>query len=292
MTRLLRTAMAASTCAGVILTLAACSTTQPHDAPAAASELAHIHALSESTEGALLVASHNGIYEVTTGEAAEIAGPIGEIAFDSMGFVAAGDTWYTSGHPGESSPRDFAAPNLGLLKSEDRGKNWTRVSLAGEVDFHSLTASPADSKRLYGIRTDSQEIQISTDGGVSWKPGASLVARALVADNNPDIVYATTENGLAISSDAGATFSIATDAPPLFLLAADPTRGGSLVGIDTSGTVWEQQSDRDWVSGGTIDGIAQALTVTSKGSLVLALEHGIVTSDDLGETWSTIVDIG
>lgn len=293
MTGIRRKVLAAASCAVVIITLTSCATNEPHDAPASASDLAHIHALSESADGTLLVASHTGIYKVTTdGADTEISGPIGGITFDSMGFVAVGDTWYTSGHPGDNSPQDFAAPNLGLLKSEDRGQNWTSVSLTGEVDFHSLTASPTDPSRLYGIRTDSQEIQISKDGGVSWQLGARLVARTLVADRNPDFVYATTENGLAMSSDAGATFTVQDNAPPLFLLTADPSRGGNLIGIDTSGTVWEQEGDGKWISGGTTDGVAQALTVTAEGTLVLALEHGILTSNDLGETWRTIVDVG
>lgn len=277
---------------GSVIVLAGCTAAESQDNHAASAEIDHIHALSTTTDGVLLIGSHNGIYQVDySGDDSAATGPVGGANFDSMGFVATDRVWYTSGHPGPESPEIFAAPNIGLLKSTDEGQTWTSVSLSGEADFHSLTASTGDVERIYGLRTDAQEIQVSRDGGTTWQAGASLMARMLLADENPDIVYATTDRGFAVSTDAGASFEVQEDAPPLLLVAADPSRGGNLVGIDTTGTIWQQQGDLSWVSGGTVEGVAQALTVDPDGTIVLALEHAILSSTDYGQSWKTLVEI-
>ncbi|GAB2528393.1 F510_1955 family glycosylhydrolase [Paramicrobacterium agarici] len=275
-----------------VIALAGCTAAKSQDDHAASADIAHIHALSAAEDGTILVASHSGIFRVDdSGDEPVIEGPLGGVPFDAMGFVALDGNWYTSGHPGTGAPENFEAPNLGLLASEDDGKTWMNVSLSGEADFHALTASPGDPDRLYGLRTDMQAMQVSNDGGATWSSGASLVARNLLADNNPEIVYATTEDGLARSTDGGKSFTLDEDTPPLVLIAADPSRGGGLVGIDTAGTIWHKQGDGTWVSGGIVEGVPQALTVASNGTVIVALEHGILTSDDFGESWTTLVDI-
>ena len=263
---------------------------------AAPSVFEHIHALSPGeNSGELLVATHEGLYEVVvasdgTGTA---NGPVGGLDFDPMGFTVSGDTAYASGHPGPTTPDSFGSPNLGLIVSTDRGQSWDNVSLTGQTDFHALTVSPpvkdGSAARIFGIDSSKSTIQRSLDGGTTWTDGAELVARDILVDpTDPGTIYATTEKGLAQSSDDAASFAILSQAPALYLLGADNVTG-ALAGIDTTGAVWTEDDTDTWVRGGTVSGTPQAVAVSGE-RLYVADDRGIAFTDDDGTTW-TVVDL-
>jgi len=256
----------------------------------------HIHALTvDPDNGDLLVATHEGLYEVVVASdgTATFDGPLGGLDFDPMGFTLSGDTAYASGHPGPTTPASFGTPNLGLIVSTDRGKSWSNVSLTGQTDFHALAVSPPTNDgspaRIFGIDSSKSIVQRSLDGGTTWTDGAELVARDILVDPaNPDTIYATTEKGLAVSSDDAATFTILPQAPALYLLSANSLTN-ALAGIDTTGAVWTQDDTDTWVRGGTVSGTPQAVAV-SGDRLYVADDRGIVFSDDDGESW-TVADM-
>ena len=210
----------------------------------ASSLFAHIHALTVGADnGDLLVATHEGLYEVAVASDGTVTadGPVGGLDFDPMGFTFSGDTAYASGHPGPTTPDSFGSPNLGLIVSTDRGQSWANVSLTGQTDFHALTVSPpakdGSAARVFGIDSSKSTIQRSLDGGVTWTDGAELVARDILVDPaNPGMIYATTEKGLAVSSDDAASFRVLSQAPDLYLLGANSATS-ALVGIDTAGAL-------------------------------------------------------
>jgi len=254
----------------------------------------HIHALTvDPNNGDLIVATHEGLYElvVTSDGTSTADGPVGELDFDLMGFMVSGNTAYASGHPGATTPDSFGSPNLGLISSSDRGKTWTNVSRTGQTDFHALTVSPpgedGSAARIFGVDSSKLAIQRSLDGGNTWTDGAEIVARDIVADPaNPGTIYATTEGGLAISSDNASSFAIVPGAPALYLLSISSDTK-VLAGIDTSGMVWKQDSTDEWVRGGKVSGTPQAVTVFGK-RLYVADERGIAFSEDDGASWTVI----
>jgi len=288
--------------AGVVLAvtaalLAGCSTGDgdsanvPVVAPPA---FEHIHALTvDPNNGDLIVATHEGLYELVVGSdgATTADGPVGGLDFDLMGFTLIGNTAYASGHPGATTPDSFGTPNLGLISSTDRGKTWANVSRTGQADFHALTVAPSgedgSAARIFGLDSSKLAIQRSLDGGITWTDGAELVARDIMADPaRPGTIYATTENGLAVSSDNASSFEIVPGAPALYLLTISSDTH-LLSGIDTSGMVWKQNSADEWVRGGKVSGTPQAVTVFGN-RLYVADDSGIAFSDDEGTSWTVI----
>jgi hypothetical protein len=273
--------------AAATMLLAGCSpTATPAASPSgtATPVFEHIHELvPDASDGTLLVATHEGLYRLTIDAAgtATAAGPIGGLDFDPMGFTIAGGIAYASGHPGPTTPSTFGSPNLGLITSTDIGESWTNVSLTGQTDFHGLTVNDnGGSPRVFGYDASAGRVERSLDGGMSWIAGAALSARDILAVG--DQLYATTPDGLAISEDDGATFTVDPDAPSLFVIASDDS--GTLAGVDTTGTLWTRSAGQDWVHGHTVDGTPQAFAV-SVGRLYVADDRGIAYTEDAGATW-------
>lgn len=265
--------------------LAGCSAgeTPPPPAETHATSLEHIHELEALDDNLLLVATHNGLYEVTVGSdgGATATGPVGGLDFDPMGFTIVGDTAYASGHPGPTTPDTFGTPNLGLITSTDGGETWTNVSLTGETDFHGL-AVQADGPEVavFGLDPSAPYLQRSLDGGNTWTDGAELLARDILTAGEQ--LYATTEQGLAVSDDKGMTFAVDPDAPMLYLVAAD--QSGALAGVDVSGVLWKREAGADWVSGGSVVGVPRALELHGE-RVYVADDRGISFTEDLGANW-------
>ena len=286
----LRTTMVLAGTAVTVLALAGCSL--PNSAAPAPEKTGvafeHIHELAVShADGSLLVATHEGLYRLTVSSAGEASatGPVGGLDFDPMGFSIAGDIAYASGHPGPTTPDTFGTPNLGLISSADGGTTWTNVSLTGKTDFHGLTVMTGNgaADRVFGMDSSRQQIQRSMDGGRTWSDGATLVARDILAVG--DSLYATTQDGLVVSTDNGTTFTVDATAPALYLVAAD--RAGTLAGIDTSGNVWMHAAKETWTKSGRVSGTPQAFTVDGN-RLYVADDRGISVTDDAGATWTVL----
>src|SRR6266853_4396434 len=97
--------------------------------------LMHVHGLAYSSDGKqLFIPSHHGLAIYSAGRWSKAPGP----EHDFMGFSAARDALYSSGHPAQGS--SLRNP-FGLLKSRDGGKTWEHLGLTGEADFHVMTAS-------------------------------------------------------------------------------------------------------------------------------------------------------
>ena len=301
--------------AGLIV-LTGCSANDPDSAAvspradSAANAFEHVHGLgADPLTGDTYAATHQGVWLIPTGvlpdtyltgaprgnatQPLQIAG----LAQDTMGFtVAAPGQLLASGHPDPAEPSDLALPNLGLISSTDGASSWTSLSLAGKTDFHDLDAVPLDDGplRVYGYDAGAGAISISDDSGLTWKAGAELALRDLSADSaQPDRLYATTADGVMVSTDAGRTFTALTGAPALLLLdTVDANAGGGLVGLDPSGTVWRQDSET-WTQTGTTGRAPEAFTVVDGSSpwILVADATGIAASNDYGNTWTALVTL-
>ncbi len=296
--------MALATSVGALtlgLSLAGCATAVPTATERAAPKadtLDHIHGFGiDSTSGAAFVASHNGVFELPTlgsspTPASELGEPIGGRAQDTMGFTMDGPKMFASGHPDPAE--QSSTPNLGFITSTNGGETWDTISLGGEKDFHDIEVMRDDTGALevFAVDSSTSQITISRDGGASWKPGAELAVRDLAADPVAGVVYATSENGLAVSSDGGTTFEVDPEAPLLYLIDwVDGPSSEGLVGIDLEGGVWTRLGAEDWTKSGSVEGDVQAMTYSASPDpvLLVADARGIVVSDDFGSTWQTVV---
>ena len=200
---------------------------------------------------------------------------------------------FGSGHPDPAEEPAVSPPNLGLITSSDNASTWETISLRGQTDFHDLAVAPdGNTTRIYGYDESAGTVSISRDGGSTWAAGATLALRDLSVDPTmPSTLYATTADGLAVSTDSAQTFTLVPGAPPLYLLDSLDEKAGGLIGVTVDGTVWVQSGSKPWTSTGTIEGETEALTyaATPMSRLVVASGRGIMASDDLGKTWRDVV---
>ncbi len=297
-----------------LIALSGCSASGPDSAVPTAdtapveSAFEHVHGLgADPLTGNTYAATHHGVWLIPTNvlpdtyltgapradttQPTQIAG----LGQDTMGFtVAAPGHLLASGHPDPTEPNDLRLPNLGLISSTNEAASWTAVSLEGETDFHDLDAVQLDDDtlRVYGYNAGTGAITVSDDSGLTWSPRAVLALRDLSADpTRPDRIYATTADGLLMSTDAGQTFTPLAGAPALLLIdTVETDAGSSLVGMDPSGGVWRLDADT-WTQTGTTGRAPEAFTVVDGTApwILVADATGIAASDDYGSTWTALV---
>ena len=168
-------------------------------------QLTHYHgiAVDRRDPRRLLLATHNGFYLVNPDGQVLRTSPVQ----DFMGFTphpSAVGVLYASGHPAGGGA-------LGLIRSNDNGLNWKQISLGlgGPVDFHAMDASPVDPNVIYG---SFHGIQVSRDGGISWEqagPAPEKLVGLAASRSSADRIYAATQNGLLLSTDAGKSWTTA-----------------------------------------------------------------------------------
>ncbi len=180
--------------------------------PAAAQTvtLHHVHGLAFSADGKqIFIPSHHGLAVYSDGRWSVASGP----RHDYMGFAAAQDRFYSSGHP---APGSGLVNPFGLMRSRDGGRTWDTLGLQGESDFHVLAVgyrtnavyvfNPAPNSRM-----KTPGIYATQNDGFSWRNAAAnglagQIVSLAVHPVDPRSVAVTTREGLFLSNDGGDTF--------------------------------------------------------------------------------------
>ncbi len=248
--------------------------------------MAHVHGLGvDPADGVLYAATHYGLFRLPEqGTASRVAGRMQ----DTMGFTVAGPkTFLGSGHPDiQKDPQ--LPPRLGLIRSTDAAETWQSVSLGGEVDFHALSAVHG---RIYGWDAGTGRLLVSADDGRTWQTRSTLGLRDFaVSPTDADTLLATTERGLARSTDGGRSWTAVAGAPTLAVLSWP--RPDALYGVAPNGTVQHSpDGGRSWSTLGSAGGRPEALTVDQRDgtpTLYLAVsDRGVLASRDGGRTFTT-----
>lgn len=268
-------------------------------------KLVHVHGLAFSPDGArLMIPSHNGLALYENGQWSIAPGP----AHDYMGLSATHDTLYSSGHPAAGS--QLINP-FGLIKSRDGGKNWEKLGLEGESDFHTLATSyttnavyvvnPAKNSRMnhpgiYHTRNDGMKWTRAAARGLIGEP-KSLAAHP----SDANMVAAGTASGLFLSHNAGDSFERLVEGVEV-LGAAFDLDGKSLWFSSYSGTA---SLTRIALAPGakaevlslpslTKDAIAYiAQNPMQRNEIAIAsFKRSVFLSKDLGRSWRRIAQNG
>ncbi|MDV6011837.1 F510_1955 family glycosylhydrolase [Haloechinothrix sp. LS1_15] len=275
-----------------ILALAACEAGNGEaDDPVAGEAdqpgMEHIHGLGiNPADDELYVATHFGLFRAPDdGQPERIGGHL----HDFMGFNILGpDHFVASGHPAQGDAEHPA--NLGLIETTDAGETWEPVSLYGEADFHALEAR---HDRVYGFDVVSGEFLVSEDRETWDARGDTAMADIAVSPDDPDVLVATTEDGLQLSNDGGHEFDALDDAPMLAFV--DWPETDRLVGVGVEGAVHtSSDGGHSWSEGESVDGQPAALTTHDRdgtAEVYVATHDAIHYSDDNGESFSVLHDL-
>ncbi|RBY75954.1 exo-alpha-sialidase [Blastococcus sp. TF02-09] len=245
----------------------------------------HVHGLGvDPADGLLYAATHFGLFRVPEdGDAERVA----DRYQDTMGFTVAGpNTFVGSGHP-DLQEQDLPT-HLGLIRSSDAGETWDIVSLGGEVDFHALRVAHG---RIYGWDATTGRLLVSADEGRTWDTRSTLNLRDLaVHPEDPEVLLATTEQGLLRSGDGGRTWTAVPAAPGVTVLAWPAT--SSLYGVTPDGAVHEStDGGTTWAEQGSVQAEPEALLVDNRDgveSIYVAVSPAtILVSTDGGTSFNT-----
>lgn len=268
--------------------LAACTTGSPQSsatpttsAPASV-EISHVHGVGvDPADGALFLATHEGLFEVTAGGEAALVSPV----MDLMGFAVAGPGHFlASGHPGLRV--DLPQP-MGLIESTDSGRTWSPVSRQGQSDFHALTTSSV------GVLGYDGDLLRSGDGQDWEQLSIPNEPHSLTTSPDGQLVLATTAQGLLRSADAGSTWS-AVDGAPLLQVVDWADDGMDAAGVDPSGAVWTSSDGGiSWTAGAALGSEPQAVAVSSApGGLrvTVVTTAAVLESSDGGRTFDALLE--
>lgn len=172
--------------------------------------LPHIHGAGYTSDGKqLIIPAHAGLVAYSKDGWSHVDGP----KHDYMGFSAVDTGFYSSGHPAEGS--ELQNP-LGIVKSSDMGKTLEPLGLAGESDFHGMSAG-YQSHAIYVLNShpnsqmDAAGLYYSTDDGRTWTlsrmNGVADEITAIAAHPADERILAIgTKGGLYLSTDNGNQF--------------------------------------------------------------------------------------
>jgi hypothetical protein len=274
--------------AALTLLLTGCATARstPADAPTAGgtgtAPSAHVHGVAiDADDGALLLATHEGLVEVGDDGQLTAVGPV----IDLMGFTVTGpDHYRASGHPGLHT--DLPQP-VGLIESTDGGETWTPLSRAGESDFHALAAL-GDA----GVLGYDEVLRRSPDGRTWEQLAIPAEPHTLAAAPDGGTVLATTAQGLLRSTDAGTTWAAVDGAPLLQVVTwAD---AGTAVGVDPAGAVWTStDAAGTWQQTADLGAAPRAVAAAAADGTVrvaVVTDAGLAKSLDGGRTFTVVVE--
>ncbi|MGQ0546723.1 MAG: F510_1955 family glycosylhydrolase [Betaproteobacteria bacterium] len=265
-------------------------------------ELRHAHGLGYSADGSnILIPNHHGIAVYSAGRWSTLPGP----ANDYMGFVVTRDFIFTSGHAAGS--RGAANP-LGLMRSTDGGRSWTRLGLEGQAEFHFVAAGYF-SNSLYVYNAEPNPLmprpgiyRMTGDRLVGWRgaAGRGLRGELGMLTAHPTLsgtVAAAATEGLYLSRDGGNEFTPllagtrATTAR--FLLEGDALLVGLLEGMRPG--LYRVDIDNGARSALTLppfgrDAVANiAQNPVRRAELALiSFERAVYVSADAGKSWKRI----
>ena len=192
-----------------------------------------------------------------------------------------------SGHP-----QDGELPeNLGLIRSADQGDTWEPVSGLGEFDWHLLEHARG---LLAAVPAGGADLYVSSDGGAAFERGGVAPTPpddVAIDPADPERWVAASAEGIATSSDGGASWRPREPMPGALLAWAEPD---GLYRVDQGGLSWvSRDGARAGSSAATPAGAPSTLDVGADGTLYLALPGAVVErSADGARTWKDVVTLG
>ncbi|MGH9616057.1 MAG: transcriptional regulator [Acidobacteriaceae bacterium] len=194
-----------------------------------------------------------------------------------------------------SDPNIFVAGTLtGIYRSEDGGRDWSRISPVGSSELHEVESIAIDPVHPEIIYAGTWHLPWKTvDGGKTWqsiKQGLivdSDVFSIIIDPKQPDTVYLSACSGIYKSIDGGASFhkiqGIPSSARRTRVLMQDPNNRNIVYAGTTEGLYRTVDAGEKWSLMTPNDIIINDIYVDPKNSqhILMATDRsGILSSDN------------
>jgi photosystem II stability/assembly factor-like uncharacterized protein len=234
--------------------------------------LSHIHSVRAFGDQ-ILLGTHEGLYQYLDEKTVKRISPE---RFDVMGLAVSSKGFYASGHPG---PGSKLPDPVGLLLTTDRGATWKKISLTGEVDFHTLENV---GDELYGADSGSGDLMYSSDGGKSWvKRGKNSFMDFAPNPTRKAAVLAIQNGKLYRSTDALKSTKLVKTS---FVVDSLDWIKGSLIAVSGKVLYRSTDSGTTWKKVSTLS--SQIGTITQSSRLIaVVMGSAIYSSSDGGKSF-------
>jgi photosystem II stability/assembly factor-like uncharacterized protein len=137
------------------------------------------------------------------------------------------------------------------------------------------------------------DLHVTRDGGTSWRSGPfKNVNRVLLAETDPSVVYvATSDNGLFVSTNGGASFrrSPGSEAHTLWSATGSPHDSKTIIlGTNHHGALISRDCGQTWTSPheiGEVSVLCAAFSTGDPTTLIIGTEAGTFISEDGGQAF-------
>jgi photosystem II stability/assembly factor-like uncharacterized protein len=197
----------------------------------------------------------------------------------------------------------YAGGSRGIYTSTDSGAHWTKTGVGFPSNaWVTALAVRATTPRTLFAGTPGNGAFKSVDGGLRWRParaGMPVIGKdfATIFDleldpEDPHTVYAATAEGLAVSTDDGATWRPSQDQPDLRSLWVDPNGSGAmLAGSTERGVLRSANRGEHWehANAGLTAVLPSALAAVPgrpRSVYLGTYSTGLVATADEGATWT------
>lgn len=204
---------------------------------------------------------------------------------------------------------NYGLPAGDLYKSTDGGQNWQALQIPSTYCLQNLLVNPTNSSILYATIENSKDgflsennmagVYKSKDGGKHWSelklPGKPYHWKNSLAldPQNPETLYANTEQGLLKSINGGHDWAAANTGISAVItnqLVIDPRKPSTLYAGGWSGIFKSTDNGKEWRNiNPTLRVTALAVDPATPTILYAGTDaQGVFKSEDAGESWQAI----
>ncbi len=196
----------------------------------------------------------------------------------------------------------LAAGFTALWRSADAGATWKKV-LDQKVQQPAMTGFAFDPMAPSTVYASADNdgfptgVFKSTDSGATWKPANVGInpnsrVRGVAVARDGKSVFAASEDGVYLSADGGASWTVALPSKAAHSVATGPdglvlagTNGDGVLRSTDGGKSWgETTTDAKWI--GNIV-YAVAVSTATSGLCYASIPNRVLRSTDGGATWTT-----
>lgn len=188
----------------------------------------------------------------------------------------------------ESASALVLGTHVGLFRSSDGGRTWTKAELDGN---DAMNLAQPNGKTMWAAGHDV--LAKSADGGITWQevspsglPSLDVHGFAVDPRNSNRLYAAIAGQGLYRSTDGGRSFSLVSRVVGAGVMALAVLSDGTLLAgdMERQELATSANDGRDWT--GIVRASVMGLAVNpSRPRLVLASGPGVLRSTDSGMTW-------